>query len=312
MVLAAATPLIDSPHVLPLPGVPRSPKLALERAQILSRIEQSTFQVEDAETMQICSVGTFHAFKPQNAWYEWLSHRVAIQMIRIDRAERIERRLRDLQALRAIDCWELDQVRAAEALGADLALDPQRVVAELWCTPAGCNWMIEKWESLAATPADDWTEAQVELAHQIDPTTAHFYQTPGYVRMRILNLEVMRDRLKAADESLRKLTESDLSPVPSKLLAEVRKYARSLHRQMKWYVTQLRIEPPNRNQNLNHFPNFVPNDIRPEPTAPSEATADDRTNPSSDPMDSQIDRTNPISDPILSETDRTNPILPRD
>ncbi len=335
MQLSSASVITDTADVLAIPGVPRSPKIAQERAEILGRLESVGFVAEDAETMQVCSVGTFHAFKPQNGWYEWLTHRVALHMMRIDRAERIERRLRDLQALRAIDCWELDQVQAAAELGADLASDPQRVVAELWCTAAGCNWMIEKWESLAAVPATEWTAAQLELAQRIDPMPVHFYATPGYAQMRILNLVVKRDRLKASDEALGRLTQSDLSPAPSRLLAEARKYTRWLHRQLRWYVTQLRIEPPKRVENLKYYPTFFTPAAQPEASDDNPRTnpiseiecapaAEPQTNPFAAGSTPDCDRTNPISDPealvrhrtkpILSldhpPDDRTNPILP--
>ncbi len=295
-----ASDAIEAPHVLPIPGVPLSPKKARLRAELIGRLENQVADWEDAETLMHWNIGTYDEFRPRNSWQDWLCQQAALYMMRINRSERIERRLRDIQALRAIDCWEVDQAQAAHALGANLAADPLRTVATLWCTPAGCDWMIERWEHLAATPAVDWTEAQQALAQQLCPAAVEHYQTPGYARMRILNLEVKRDRLRAADDSVRHLTESDLSPEPSTLLASIRRYTRALHRQLRWFIKQLRIEPPKRHHDFRFHPDR--DRLTAEAEAEETARLAEHAAPSPDPDEDQTSPTSPCS------TDsRTNP-----
>ncbi len=304
-----APDLMETPHLLPIPGVPLAPKKAKLRAELIGRLENQVADFENAETLLHWNTGLYHQFRPQNSWQDWLCQQAALYMMRINRSERIERRLRDIQALRAIDCWEMDQTQAAHALGSNLAVDPSRTVAALWCTPAGCDWMIEKWEHLAAIPAQDWTEAQGTLAQQLCPAPAEHHQTPGYARMRILNLEVKRDRLRVADESFRTLVESDLSPEPSTMLAKLRRYTRWLHRQLKWFVAELRTEPPKRQPDFRFHPDR--DRLIAEAAADDEARlagthAADQTNPL--PADTESDQTNPLHD--QAENDRTNPFHP--
>ena len=275
MVIASSQSLAEPSDVLPIPGVPLAPKQAALRAEIIGRFLNLGDNMEDAASMQFWNEGVYSEFRPRNSWHDWLTQQVSIYMMRINRAERSERRLRDLQALRAIDCWHVDQTSAAALLGAELASDPKRVVGELWCTPAGCDWMIDRWEGLASTPAADWSEPQRELARQLCPAAPHHYLTPGYARMRIQNLAVTRDRLRASDEALQTLTQSDLGPAPSRQLAELRRYTRYLQRQLKWYVTQLRTEPPKREPNPRYYPTFV----EPTPTEPNPPTPRHRPRP---------------------------------
>ncbi len=319
MTLALAPDLIETPHVLPLPGVPLSPRKAKLRGEIVGRLGNLVADFENPETLKHWNIGLYEQFRPRNSWQDWLVQQAALSMMRINRSDRIERRLRDLQALRAIDCWDLDQTQAAHALGANLAADPKRTVAALWCTPAGCDWMIGKWEALAATPAVDWTEAQAALAQQLNPAPVEHHQTPGYARMWITNLGVMRDRLRTADDSFRGLVETDLSPEPSTMLVKLRRYTRSLHRQLQWFIAQLRIEPPKHNADLRFHPDYA--EIMAQSAAEDAARVAElhvtaRTNPLQDheetartnPMQDhdRITRTNPLQD--REETARTNPL----
>ena len=290
MTVAFAPDQIQAPHVLSIPGVPPSTRQATLRAEILGRLAGTVASFEDPETLLHWNTGLYHEFRPRNSWHQWLTQQAALYMMRIDRADRIERRLRDIQALRAIDCWEADQEQAAHALGANLAADPARTVAALWCTPAGCQWMIEKWATLAETPADAWDAAQAALAQQLCPASPDHHRTPGYARMRILNLEVMRDRLRAADESCRHLVESDLGPEPSTMLANLRRYTRALHRQLRWFLAQLRLEPPKREPLFRFHPDH---DRLTADAADEAAPTAGHANPASGPA--AADRTDPAT-----------------
>src|SRR5882762_11429156 len=56
---------------------------------------------EDVKLVQQRASDWYYALKPQNPHQSWLVDQVAIVSIRIDRAQRMERRLRDRHMLRA-------------------------------------------------------------------------------------------------------------------------------------------------------------------------------------------------------------------
>ena len=67
---------------------------------------------------------------------------------------------------------------------------------------------------------------------------------PGLGPAEIAELEGERDRVAEADEIIRGLT-------------KLRRYARSLHRQMKWYIDQFHVEHPDRWDDPMRLPAFV-------------------------------------------------------
>ena len=75
----------------------------------------SVVVAEDAKLIQRRASDWFDALKPQNEYHSWLVDEIAIISLRIDRCERMERRSRDLRAMRAELCWEDDRRLDAEA-----------------------------------------------------------------------------------------------------------------------------------------------------------------------------------------------------
>src|SRR3954467_10045387 len=94
---------------------------------------------EDAQLIQKRASDWFDALKPQDEFQSWLVDEVAILSLRIDRCERMERRARDLKAMRAELCWEDDRRLDAVRLGGLLPRRPDEVVEELRRTPPGCG-----------------------------------------------------------------------------------------------------------------------------------------------------------------------------
>src|SRR5947199_10548624 len=61
----------------------------------------SVVVAEDAKLVQRRASDWFDALKPQDEFQSWLVDEIAIISIRIDRCERMERRARDVKAMRA-------------------------------------------------------------------------------------------------------------------------------------------------------------------------------------------------------------------
>src|SRR3954454_1254144 len=77
----------------------------------------SVVVAEDAQLVQQRASDWFDAIKPQCEFHSWLVDELAVISLRIDRCERMERRARDLKAMRAELCWEDDRRLEAVRLG---------------------------------------------------------------------------------------------------------------------------------------------------------------------------------------------------
>jgi hypothetical protein len=121
----------------------------------------------------------FYALHPQNAFQVWMLENASVYSIRIDRAERMERVLRDRNALKAELAWDEDRMAEAEALGKKLGANPSEVAGLLRRSPAGCDWMIRRWELLAMAAESNgnaWTPEQSALAFDLLGTPSQFRQ----------------------------------------------------------------------------------------------------------------------------------------
>src|SRR4051794_28524285 len=97
---------------------------------------------ESVELIQQHASDWFNSLRPQNEYQCWLVDQIALISIRIDRCERIERRVRDRKAIRAELCWDDDRRLDAASLGSLLPKRPEEVVEELRRTPQGCEWLM--------------------------------------------------------------------------------------------------------------------------------------------------------------------------
>lgn len=139
----------------------RRPRPALELLQDrdLGRLPSRT---EDALTANQRTLDWYEALTSQNLYHCWLVDQVAVASIRIDHLDRVERRARDRDVLRAGLFWDDDRQIEAEKLGDSLAKTPAQVVNRLRRTPQGCDWMIQRWARLAqiADLTRAWDESQ--------------------------------------------------------------------------------------------------------------------------------------------------------
>lgn len=254
---------------------PLSEAQAARRAELIATLHAAAPTPDDAETMQYWASGTYFAFKPQSAWDDWLSQHIARTMVKLNGAERAEKMLRDLQSLRAIDCWETDQRLAAEETARHLVRHPRQTYGRLIDSVAGCDWLIARWEELVKVAPTEWTEGQRALAGLIQPWGPDEAMSPGFVAERLRTLRDCKASLLAADAVRRDLVAKGLASEVSPALAQHRRDTRALQRQLKWYVAQLRQPLPKRWDNPRFFPQYVPQqaDNSAEASPPQAVTA---------------------------------------
>ena len=222
---------------------------------------------EDLELVRRRSLEFYETCKPQNEVHVWMVDLAALSSIRIDRCERIERRVRDKIALRAELTWDDDRRLEAEILGRKLGKDPAATVEMLRKTPHGCEWLMSRWAMLAYT-ADKgpWTEDQTKLAFDL-LATPHLFRdglTPGasidfdgkpvgealdaaaVARREIASLKEQREVVADLDEVNRALAAADLTNEGDTELRLLRRYESTLHNRLKWSLAQIKIQSPYR------------------------------------------------------------------
>ncbi len=260
---------------------PRGEHSTRRRARIKERLATPNAAAEAVEGQSPPPPLIDPLFQPENDWQRWLTGEVAVLMVRITRCSRVEQRLRDWASYRAIDFWEDDQVLEVEILAAKLPRQPARTLARLRQSPAGCDWLIKRWRGLAQLDPGAWTEEQRALARQlvggdelIDPTA------PGFAAGQVADLAAQRSRVEEADAILREMVEADLSDDHVPGLGRLRRYQRSMHRQMQWYLNQLHGERAVASGEANRSsPAIVPPDRNLEGHTPRPEPGNDETKP---------------------------------
>ena len=299
----APAPVRSSPEEL-------SPARAARRAEIFEALTSLAIIPEDAYSLKGWNLGTFAAFKPRNSWDEWVTQQATVMMFRISRGERIERRLRDMQALRAFDCWETDQQLAAEVTASQTNVEPLRIYAQLTATLAGCDWIIRRWELLVPIAPENWTNEQMALSRVLHPGFERDVFEPGYPAARLAGVRELREQLHDSDRALRALAEADLALEPSVALKQVRRYFATQYRQLRWLITQLRTELPEHRLDYRYQPEMPTPRVEPYPPhVPVSVLASQPQPPPTNP-----DRTKPTDAAPVIEVDRefaeTNPLSP--
>ena len=285
---------------------PLSPDRAARRAQLITSLMISIPQPENVDGVGAHYLGTYYAFKPTNFWENWLAGQAALLMFRIQRNQRIERRVRDLASLRAIDCWEVDQAQLAERTAAKLATKPSEAYAALWTTLAGCDWMLARWAELETDDLGGWTTEQRTLAHQLYPFEPERLHRPGTIEYHVDQLRAQRSRMVEADQVERALVEADLADHLGPAIKEVRRVGRALEKRLSWCLQEIRTPIPKRLDREIYYPHFMKGtSIHPEGDKPIPAPAEvAATNPTADQP--EISQTNPIEPELkISQTNPT-------
>jgi hypothetical protein len=226
----------------------------------------SVVVAEDAALVQRRSVDFFKTLRPQNHFHCWLVTEIALLTIRIERVERMERRVRDKLAIQAELGWDDDRRLEMIRLGSTLGNQPEEVVEQLRRTPQGCEWLMGRWAMLAysADEKTSWTAEQDQLAFDLLGTPALFRQghKPGaaldfdgkvvepaagpaaVARREIAALRERRDLVAGMDEANRSLAEADLGDDSDPELRRLRRYESTLHGRLRWCQSQLRHQSP--------------------------------------------------------------------
>ena len=244
---------------------------------------------ESLELIQERASEWFHPLKPQNEYHAWLVDKITIYSLRIDRGERMERRLRDRKSLRAELAWDEERKLEVEALGARLPSRPAESVAALRRTTVGCDWLIGRWTMLEKVAAGGpWTPEQARLAFDLLATPPEFRdrRQPGDLdpesddsrpaavaaRERARLLE-HRATIAELDEVDRALTEADLFDESHPELKRLRRQEATLHNRLRWCLAELRHISIHFKPNPELIPRWVA-DLNPpldEPTPEPEA-----------------------------------------
>ena len=221
---------------------------------------------EDAKLVQDRAHDFFRTLRPQNHFHAWLVTQISLLSIRIERCERIERRVRDKIAMAAEVSWEDERRLDAMLLGGQLGNKPDVVVEQLRKSPQGCEWLMTRWAMLAhsADVKGSWTAEQARLAFDLLGTPAEFRegQKPGasldfegrvvepaddpasVARREVAALRERRELVSGLDEASRSLAESDLGADSDPDLRRLRRHESSLHSRLRWCLKQLQEQSP--------------------------------------------------------------------
>ena len=255
---------------------------------------------EDPALIQARADEIYKAFKPWTDYQTWHVGRAAVLTIRIDRVERMERRVRDRNCLRAELTWDDDRRLEAEVLGGMLGKKPAETVEMLRRTPHGCEWLMGRW-ALLAHAADTnagkaWTPGQAGLAFDLLATPELFREgrKPGasvdfhgavidsaddsaaVARRMVDELMERREEVAGLDEVDRALAVADLEPEANAELRRLRRHESALHRQLRWSIAQMQFQGPPGSPDPGYRPAWKVEQApieRPAPLHPDEKAA---------------------------------------
>jgi hypothetical protein len=226
----------------------------------------SVVVAEDAETVTTRTDEFFKTLKPQNDFHCWLVTQIALESVRIERSERMERRIRDKISMKAELTWGDDKRLEAMLLGSTLGNRPDVVVEQLCRSVQGCEWLMTRWAMLARVADVDkvWTAEQTDLAFNLLGTPAEFragkkpgesLDFDGYLveassdlaamaRREIAVLKERRELISPLDEVAQALAMADLGEDTDPELKRLRRHEATLHSKLQWCVKQLRFQAP--------------------------------------------------------------------
>ena len=239
---------------------------------------------------------------PQHAWHAWILEQVSVTTLKIERVGRIDRRRRDLAALRAETSWDVDRRLDAEVIGLALSDQPAVVVEKLRQTLQGCEWLMDRWAMLAHAAdvqGNSWDEAQRSLAFDLLGTPAELRKLDLYgstidgegralgeaeplasaARCQVDVLATLRDALADADALAQHLAASDLvdPDTPEDRRQQGREQA--LYSRLKWLHRQLCTETPGKDPSprlLEYF-KIEPESQATAPAAKGQSSAPSKT-----------------------------------
>ncbi len=244
------------------------------------------------------------AAAPTNGWTRWVAGQVESLQIQICRSQEVELQFRQRAAFRAREFWYEDQNLHVEIQAEKLARNPGKTIAQLKMTPAGCDWLIRRWQTLGQTAPVDWTEDQKTLASHLAGQTYEAGATPGCSpAAAIATLRACRVRVEAADAMDRSLVQADLSDALGPDFARIRRCTQSLFTRLRFFLGLLAHESPS----LATPAELLPIPVSPTPVSPAETKPPEivKTKPI------EIARTKPIEPEPAAEVVYSQPVAIR-
>jgi hypothetical protein len=198
-------------------------------------------------------------FRPMDPREEWLFDQLVTASVQLDRCQREEQAMRSALAARAAVCWDDDRRLATEVLAGGLSRKPSLVSRQLRQTAQGCDWLIERWESLGRIleTRDEWSEPQKTLALDLLGTSPELRDGPtrldplmpeddvrahraALVAAEVAQLQEARETYLAdLDDRERAAAELGLAAEIPAPLARLRRYAAACERRFRWTLNQL-------------------------------------------------------------------------
>lgn len=185
---------------------------------------------------------------PTDGHQRWLVDQLTASSVRIDRCQEQQRHQVRVEADRAVSCWDSDRAADASRLGARLANDPDRVVANLMNSVAGVDWLLIRWRGLADVlqRGQTWTDEQAQLFLDLRQTSPAlrdfdlnlFRSLPAdelldVVLEKLDDLQEIRECLSPLDEANRSLAEIGCPPSEPPNLARLRRHETALWRRFR-------------------------------------------------------------------------------
>ncbi len=176
------------------------------------------------------------------------------ESVRIERCNADDVSLRARMVDRAKTAWDDDRRVAAEELGKGLHSRPSLVSRKLQMSPQGCDWLIERWQSLALVIESraEWDDGHQDLARDLlgiapelrggpspldlAPNKVDIGYSPARHRLTMIRAEI--DRLRARrdgfvaglDADDRALVCDGVEVEPDRPLGRLRRYAAACRR----------------------------------------------------------------------------------
>jgi hypothetical protein len=295
--------ILDDPQLFSAAGTPRPDP----EAHALKTGTAADFPrvPEDVAAINARNLDWYDSLRPQNDYHSWLIDQAVFTSLWIDRNVRIDRRQRDMSALRAKRFWDDDRRLEAEVLGEQLARKPAATVNKLRQTPQGCDWLISRWSALARMAGLDggWgpdqknrafdllgvraEERSGEPGDRIDLEGNLVGTSIGHAELahrQVDELLKRKQEVANVDTLERAMAKADHVDSPTPESKSLRRANAELHRRLKSYLDQVNKQSPytaTKPKVYDHYYRMLPSSETTAPTPPrDESQAQAPTEPS--------------------------------
>jgi len=178
------------------------------------------------------------ALRPYTAFEVWLADQVALESVRVERCQALERDTRARAAARASARWDEDRRLDAERDALLLSAAPALTVLQLRRTPQGCDWLAARWSELAASLGvpPQFRDGPTPLDAAVSRDDRAALAEARADELRRLKARVL-DPLDAADRAAAALGSPAEPDAPTRT---ARRYEATRARQLRWALAQMK------------------------------------------------------------------------